>query len=277
MSVAIIGLGTNLGAREAAVLAACDLLDARPEIDVIETSPLYETQPLGPPQGDYLNAALRLETSLAPEALLEVLLRIERRLGRRRSADRRWGPRSIDLDLLWDERGPHESGALQVPHRELARRSFALAPLLDVAPELAEVYGEALARLGEAPPRWERRAIVRRNITEHVIEVDVEADSLADVCALCTRAAHPLGRPWSTRHVALAPSPESFAEALRELSRTGFDLQFATLSHCSQSQWTAEFHGTNTGVSKAAYVRLQTTSGARRKVRGSLSIDLEVV
>jgi len=276
MSVAIVGLGTNLGAREAAVLAARDLLAARPEIDVIETSPIYETQPLGPPQGDYLNAALRLETSLSPEALLEVLLRTERRLGRRRSADQRWGPRSIDLDLLWDERGPHESSALQVPHRELVHRSFALAPLLDVAPELAKVYGEALAQLGEAPPRWERAAIVRRDITDRGIQVDVEADSLADACALCTRAARPLGRPWSTRHVALEPSAEGFAEALRALSRTGFDLQFATLSHCSQSQWIAEFHGTNIGVSNAVDVRFGTTSGARRKVRGRLSIDLEV-
>jgi len=276
VSAAIVGLGTNLGAREAAVLAARDLLDARPEIDVIETSPLYETQPLGPPQGDYLNAALRLETSLAPEALLEVLLRTERRLGRRRSADQRWGPRSIDLDLLWDERGWHESRALRVPHPELARRSFALAPLLDVAPELAEVYGEALAELGGAPPRWERRAIVRRDISERGIEVYVEADSLADACALGARAARPLGRPWSTRHAALEPSGESFAGALRALLRAGFDVQLVTLSHCSQSQWTVEFHGINTGVSNAVDVRFQTTSGAQRKLRGCLSIELGV-
>ena len=135
MSTAVVGIGTNLGAREAAVRAARNLLDARRDVDVVGTSALYETEPLGPPQGRYLNAALRLETSLSPNELLSVLLRTERRLGRRRSSAERWGPRSVDLDLLWDERGMQESSTLRVPHPELVHRSFALAPWLDVAPE----------------------------------------------------------------------------------------------------------------------------------------------
>lgn len=273
MSVVVVGVGTNLGAREAAVRAARDLLDARDEIQVIQTSALYETAPLGPPQGDYLNAALRLDTTLAPIDLLQVLLRTERRLGRMRSADQRWGPRSVDLDLLWDERGPHQSAALRVPHPELANRNFALAPLLDVASELEDSYGDALMRAGGPPPRWSRSAIVEREVSERGIEVEVEADSVADACALSVSLPSPRGRPWSTRHAAFDPSPERFAAVLRELFRTGFEAHCATLSHCSQSQWIAQFHGVNSGAPFAADVRLQTTSGGRRKALARLSIN----
>jgi len=273
VSVAIVGVGTNLGAREAAVQAACDLLDSRDEIEVIARSSLYRTEPLGPPQGDYLNAALRLETSLSPNELLAVLLRTERRLGRTRSAEPRWGPRSVDLDLLWDQRGPYESTALVVPHPELPNRSFALGPLLEVAPELEEAYADALAQAGGAPPRWDRGAIVRREALSELMEVEVEADSVADACALCVRSTGPAGRPWSTRHATLGPSPELFEAALRELFRTGFEVHCATLSHCSQTQWIAQFHGINSGARSAVDVRLQTTSGAQRKTLARLSID----
>lgn len=273
MSVVVVGIGTNLGAREAAIYATRDLLGARAEIEVVKTSPLYETEPLGPPQGDYLNAALRLETSLLPDDLLKVLLRTERRLGRTRRAAERWGARSVDLDLLWDARGPHESAALRVPHAELTNRSFALAPLLDVAPELDELYNDALARAGGPPPRWDRTAIVRRDVSGARIDVGVEADSVVDACALSVRAPSPRGRAWSTRHAALDPSPERFADLLRELFRTGFEVHCATLSHCSQSQWIAQFHGINSGVPNPADVRLRTTSGAQRHALARLSID----
>lgn len=276
MSVVIVGVGTNLGAREAAIRAACELLDARTEIEVIRTSAIYETEPLGPPQPDYLNAAFRIETSLPPEGLLEVLLRTERRLGRIRSEDQRWGPRSVDLDLLWDERGPCEGPALRVPHPELAKRRFALAPLLDVAPELEALYGDALARAGGSPRRWDRVAIVERQISEHGIDVEVEADSVADACGLSLGGRSPTGRAWSTRHAALEPSPKPFANLLRELFRTGFEVRCATLSHCSQSQWIAQFHGVNSGAPRAADVRLQTTSGTRRKTLVRLSIRLGI-
>jgi len=268
----IVGVGTNLGAREAAVHAARDLLDAREAIRVIATSALYETPPLGPPQGEYLNAALRLETSLSPDHLLNVLLRTERRLGRMRSADVRWGPRSVDLDLLWDERGPHESSALVVPHRELVNRNFALAPLLDVAPELDPLYGDCLARAGGGPPRWGRAAIVRREVSGGRVEVEVHADSIAEACALSVSTPSPHSRSWSTRHAALEPSPECFADMLRQLLRTGFDVHCASISHCSQSQWIAQFHGVNSGVLNAAEVRLRIASSTERSEMARLSI-----
>jgi 2-amino-4-hydroxy-6-hydroxymethyldihydropteridine diphosphokinase len=276
VSVVVIGVGTNLGGREAAVCAARDLLDARDDIEVMATSALYETEPLGPPQGAYLNAALRVETSLSPDDLLHVVLRTERRLGRRRSVDQRWGPRSVDLDLLWDARGPHRSGALRVPHAELTNRTFALAPLLDVAPELDDLYGAALARAGGPPRRWDRTAIFHREGSGARVDVAVEADSMADACALSVGGvlsrAH-RGRAWSTRHAALEPSPERFADALRELFRTGFEVRCATISHCSQSQWIAQFHGLNSGAPNHADVRLQTTSGAQRNALARLSIN----
>ena len=272
MSVAIVGVGTNLGAREAAVEAARVLLDSRDGIQVSRVSELYETAALGPPQGDYLNAAFRLETSLSPPALLRTLLRTERRLGRKRHADARWGPRSIDLDLLWDERGSHESTGLCVPHPELDKRSFALAPLLDVAPELRDEYGEALQRAGGAPPRWERAAIVGRSVTGGCVDVTVEADSVVDACTIGVRGVGRFACPRSSRHVVLDASPERFADVLREVFRTGLDVSCVTISHCAPTQWMAQFHGTNSGMPAPSHVRLETTSGAKRKALARLSV-----
>lgn len=260
MSVVIVGAGANLGAREAALFSAAALLDARPGIDVIRVSPLYETPPLGPPQADYLNAAFRVETELPPLVLLDALLRIERRLGRRRRADLRWGPRSIDLDLLWDSRGSFHSAELMVPHRELSRRSFALGPMLDVAPELENEYGGALEREGGRPSRWSGVPRIEERIDEQRLERSVDADSLIDACSAVVRTELRTVRPWSTRHVVIGASFDDFANAVRCLFRTGFHCCCTTISHCSQTQWSVEFHGANTGLTSAADVRLETTS-----------------
>lgn len=268
----MVGVGANLGAREASIRCAGALLGARDGIDVREVSPIYETEPLGPPQPRYLNAAFRLETKLGPSELLRVLLRTERRLGRHRDPDQRWGPRSVDLDLLWDQRGWHESLELRVPHPELENRDFALAPLLDVAPELGDVFGRSLQRLGGGPSAWGREAIVRATTSSQGVEVDVEADSVADACVLCVGHMPCRGRPWSTRHVTIEPSAESFAIALRDLLRTGFSAHSATMSDCSKSRWTLELHGVNVGIPIDADVRLRTTLGAHRKSRVQLSL-----
>lgn len=274
MNAVVVGVGTNLGAREAAIRAAAELLAARPGIELVGTSPLYETAPLGPPQDRYLNAAYRLKTSLSPPALLRVLLRTERRLGRVRHADQRWGPRSVDLDVLWDFRGPFTGPALVVPHRELENRDFALAPLLDVAPELQHALGRVLEDVGGRPPVWNREALIDRRVVDGIVQVEVESDSPADACALAIHAARFEVRPWSTRHVVVEPSPEGFAAALQGLVRTGFRARAATVSHCSQSQWNVEFHGASQGARSEADVRLWTTSGARRAGRVSLRIAL---
>jgi 2-amino-4-hydroxy-6-hydroxymethyldihydropteridine diphosphokinase len=271
--IVIVGAGSNLGAREAAIRAASDLLGSREGTSVRAVSPLYETDPLGPPQPRYLNAAYRLETDLSPPALLRIALQIERRLGRRRAASERWGPRSLDLDLLWDQRGPFDSPDLRMPHPELTGRSFALRPLLDVAPELADVYGGALGRLGPGPRPWSRQALVRSSRSRGSLEVEVEADSAAEACALSVAMPRPWGRPRSTRHAIVEATPEAFAGSVRAAIESGFAIHCTTISHCSQTQWVVQFHGVNLGTPIKADVRLWTTLGSKRKARVRFSVS----
>jgi 2-amino-4-hydroxy-6-hydroxymethyldihydropteridine diphosphokinase len=143
----VIGIGSNLGEREEYLARAVEQIARLTSLEA--WSRVYETPPLGPPQPDYLNAAVRVHSELAPEALLDGLLGIEAAMGRVR--DVRWGPRVLDLDILWSEVS-HTCARLRIPHAELRSRTFALAPLLDVAPELAPDYAGALQELG-GPPR----------------------------------------------------------------------------------------------------------------------------
>jgi 2-amino-4-hydroxy-6-hydroxymethyldihydropteridine diphosphokinase len=105
-------------------------------LDVTRCSRVYETAPVGgPPQPPFLNAAILVESSLSPRALLSELLRIEVELGRVRGAGEvRFGPRTVDLDVLWIEGIVHDERDLVVPHPRMLERAFALVPLLDVAP-----------------------------------------------------------------------------------------------------------------------------------------------
>jgi 2-amino-4-hydroxy-6-hydroxymethyldihydropteridine diphosphokinase len=144
----VIGLGANLGDRLGTLKSAVLALGAHGEVQRL--SHVYETPALGPPQPDYLNAAVLLGTSLPPRALLGELLRIEQRHGRERRE--RWGPRTLDLDLLLSPGLTLEEPGLSLPHPELGRRSFALVPLLDVLPDARDdlsgaSYAELLARL----------------------------------------------------------------------------------------------------------------------------------
>jgi 2-amino-4-hydroxy-6-hydroxymethyldihydropteridine diphosphokinase len=135
----VVGLGSNVGARLVNLRAAIAKLAVRAPI--LGASRVYETAPVGgPPQGDFLNAALAIAWSGEPLALLDALLAIERELGReRRASDIRFGPRTIDLDILWIEgRAIDLAPRLVVPHPRLRERAFALAPLLDVAPGAAD-------------------------------------------------------------------------------------------------------------------------------------------
>jgi len=135
MSTAYIGLGSNLGDREATIRAAVDRLRAHPQIKVTAESSLIETAPVGGPAGQptFLNGAAALETDLEPDALLDVLKGIERDLGRRPRT--RWGPREIDLDVLLYGDRVVETSRLTVPHPLMAQRRFVLAPLSEIAPD----------------------------------------------------------------------------------------------------------------------------------------------
>ncbi len=132
----VLGLGSNLGDRAASITRAAGALAAAPGVRVLATAPLYETPPFGgPPQGDYLNGAVLVRSSLSPREVLALSLAVERDLGRIRPDPVRWGPRTIDIDLLWVEGAVIEEPGLVVPHPGLAERPFAVRPLVDVAPD----------------------------------------------------------------------------------------------------------------------------------------------
>jgi 2-amino-4-hydroxy-6-hydroxymethyldihydropteridine diphosphokinase len=150
----VIGLGSNLGDRGETLRQA--VVELGTLGNLLGVSALYETEPVGPPQPSYLNAAIRLLTPLDLPALLSELLAIERRFGRERRE--RWGARTLDLDILWASSGTFETETLVVPHPHLCERAFALLPLLDVAPEATdprsgEAYAVALERCTRAGAR----------------------------------------------------------------------------------------------------------------------------
>ena len=141
MTRAFLGLGSNLGDRVAYLRAA---VAAAP--DVIAVSPVYETDPVGGPddQGAYLNLVLELDSTLGARGLLEVCHRLEAVAGRVREV--RWGPRTLDVDVLWVEGETVTDPDLVVPHPRMRERRFVLAPLADLAPDL--VSTEDVVRAG---------------------------------------------------------------------------------------------------------------------------------
>ena len=166
MTVAVLGLGGNLGDRRGQIAAALDRLARHPQISVERVSALYETPPWGKTdQPPFLNAAARVATTLTPRALLEAVLGVERALGRSRGE--RWGPRNVDIDILLFGAEAVEAPGLRIPHPHLTERAFALAPLVDVLPD-AEIAGRrasewlrALDTAGMtvmAAPDWHRSA-----------------------------------------------------------------------------------------------------------------------
>lgn len=136
MAIAYIALGANLGEPARQLRAAMQALASTQGIHLLAQSPLYRTAPLGPAgQPHYCNAVCKIETSLTPEQLLEQMLALERAAGRVRSGDR-WGPRLLDLDLLYMEGEQRSNECLKLPHPGIASRNFVLIPMADVAASL---------------------------------------------------------------------------------------------------------------------------------------------
>jgi 2-amino-4-hydroxy-6-hydroxymethyldihydropteridine diphosphokinase len=137
-SIAIIGLGSNLGDRRATLDGAIAALAVTPGVGVRRVSSYHETDPVGGPpgQGRYLNAAAVLQTTLDPLGLLRALEAIEARFGRVRTV--RWGERTLDLDLLLFGDRIIQTPELTVPHPRLAERRFVLEPMAEVAPDAIE-------------------------------------------------------------------------------------------------------------------------------------------
>lgn len=151
MSVAYIGLGSNVGSRDENLKRAIEKLDSADDIEVTRTSSIYETEPVGfLDQPDFLNAVVEIDTTLSPKQLLAVTKSIEKQL--HRSRDIHWGPRTIDLDILLIDSLEMSEDNLNLPHPEIEKRAFVLVPLVELAPELqfpdGKLARELLSDLG---------------------------------------------------------------------------------------------------------------------------------
>jgi len=140
-----IGLGSNQGESQALLKSALGAIDGISETRVLSTSSLYASAPMGPQdQPDFINSVALLETSLAPLALLRALQEIEQTHGRVRKKER-WGPRTLDLDILLFGDQSLTTSELTVPHYGMAEREFVLVPLFEIAPGMIMSDGKPLA------------------------------------------------------------------------------------------------------------------------------------
>ncbi len=154
MTRAFLSLGSNLGDRRQFLAEAVGSLGT----SVVAVSPVYETDPVGgPDQGRFLNLVVQLETDLTPRQLLAVCHRLES--GAQRVRTQRWGPRTLDVDIIWIDDVTVDEPDLVIPHPRWSERTFVLAPLRDLAPELVApaVYDRAQGQVRQVEPLtgWE--------------------------------------------------------------------------------------------------------------------------
>lgn len=164
---AALGLGGNIGDPPAAMGFALRQLDQHPDCRVLSVSRLYKTPPWGKTdQADFFNCCALISTSLVPEALLDLCLDIERDMKRERVE--RWGPRTIDIDVLTYGALAQETGRLQLPHPRMTQRAFVLMPLSEIAPDMVvndqtvaewlQTADQAGIRLAQENRDWWREA-----------------------------------------------------------------------------------------------------------------------
>jgi len=146
---AYVALGTNLGDRLEQLRAAVRLLAETDGVDVVRSSRVFETEPVGPPQPAYLNAVIEVRTTLAPRELLEAAQAVENSLGRERAE--RWGPRTIDVDILTFDDRTVEEPDLEIPHPRMHERGFVLVPLAELDDDPMLPGGRRLAEIRLSP------------------------------------------------------------------------------------------------------------------------------
>jgi 2-amino-4-hydroxy-6-hydroxymethyldihydropteridine diphosphokinase len=152
MNVVYIGLGANLNAPVEQLKGALNALSSHPDVHNIKASAFYASKPMGPQdQPDYVNAVARFDTALSALETLELLQRIELDYGRVRK-DERWGPRTLDLDILLFNQEIINNERLVVPHYGMKVREFVIYPLFDIAPDLVMPCGTAIATLKQQIP-----------------------------------------------------------------------------------------------------------------------------
>lgn len=136
-NIAYLSLGSNMGDREKNLSSAIFHLSENNQIQIVKSSSIYETDPVGYTNQDkFLNIVIQILTSLSPEELLNVCLKIEEKLGRKRVI--RWGPRNIDLDILLYNQENIETEDLVIPHPRMFERAFVMIPLLEIEPDFKE-------------------------------------------------------------------------------------------------------------------------------------------
>ena len=269
MRTSIIGVGANLGSREANIEAASFLL-SEAGVSVTAVSPLYETEPVGPPQPSYLNAAFRIETTLAIEDLLQLLQSVERSLGRVRDPKLRWGPRTIDLDILYSDDAVDRPG-LVVPHTHLKERSFALAPLLDVASGLSDDYLPALEQVGGAPPKWLGAAFFHKSEGDLIVDAEDLSSALAFLAAQNSADTNkPDKCSIETKQVSGVGGAHGWFAALNRANSTGFTILYAPVWHCSKAQWAGVFIGYESENTPFGASEIELGSSPNRRIRVTL-------
>jgi 2-amino-4-hydroxy-6-hydroxymethyldihydropteridine diphosphokinase len=146
--VAVLGLGSNLGERLGNLQRAVDLLGSEEGIRVTASSSVWETDPVGPSQPDFLNSVVSIETTLSPLGLLEACQRAEAALSRVRAEH--WGPRTLDVDIILIDDLVLDEPSLTVPHPLLLERAFVLVPLLELDPDAKLPDGRLIREAGAA-------------------------------------------------------------------------------------------------------------------------------